>query len=106
MGHWRCSEERPSRFLSVEDRGDYVLLAIAVVCVSTSAPLIAATAAPALAIAFWRTAAAAVVTVPVALWQRRRELRGYTARAMLAAVVAGLALGLHFATWIPSVTMT
>ena len=40
---------------------DLALLALGVLCASASPPLIAATAAPALAIAFWRTGAAALV---------------------------------------------
>ena len=43
---------------------DAVLLVVALTAVSTSGPLIAATAVPALAIAFWRNAMAGAVLVP------------------------------------------
>ena len=46
---------------------DFALLAVAIAGVSLSAPLIAATAAPALAIAFWRNAMASGVLSPFAL---------------------------------------
>jgi drug/metabolite transporter (DMT)-like permease len=80
---------------------DYAALTIAIIGVSTSGPLIAALAAPALAVAFWRNAMAEVVLVPVALARGRpgrREL-GLTA-------VSGLVLAGHFATWVPSVRLT
>ena len=48
-------------------RGDLVLIAVAVVAVSTSAPLIREAAAPALAIAFWRNAFAVCVLAPVCI---------------------------------------
>jgi len=86
----------------VHDRGDCALLAFAVVCASCSAPLIAATAAPALAIAFWRTAGAALVLGPVALV--RREV--FTRRGLALALVAGFALAAHFGTFIPSLSYT
>jgi drug/metabolite transporter (DMT)-like permease len=86
----------------VHDRGDYALLAFAVVCASCSAPLIAATAAPGLAIAFWRTAAAAVVIGPAALVRRE----GFTRRGLLLTVFAGVALAAHFGTFIPSLSYT
>jgi drug/metabolite transporter (DMT)-like permease len=85
---------------------DLALTVVAVSGVSFSAPLIAATAAPALAIAFWRNALAGVVTLPVMLLRRRSELRSISGRALGTAAVAGVVLSLHFATWIPSVTMT
>jgi drug/metabolite transporter (DMT)-like permease len=87
-------------------RLDLALTVVAVSGVSFSAPLIAATVAPALAIAFWRNALAGVVTVPVMLLRRRAELRATSGRALRTAVVAGVVLSLHFATWVPSVTMT
>jgi drug/metabolite transporter (DMT)-like permease len=86
----------------VHDRGDYLLLATGVVCASMSAPLIAATAAPGLAIAFWRTGAAAVVIAPVA-FARREAL---TRRGLSLALLAGFALAAHFGTFIPSLEYT
>lgn len=82
-------------------------LAIAALAVSTSGPLIAYAAAPALAIAFWRTALAVAAVAPVAATRRRAELQALLgSRAGVASVVAGIALAAHFGTWVPSVTMT
>jgi drug/metabolite transporter (DMT)-like permease len=87
-------------------RGDVLLLAVALGAVSTSGPLIAATAVPALAIAFWRNALAGVVLVPAVLLRRRTELRGLDRRERRLALTAGLLLALHFAVWIPSLRYT
>jgi drug/metabolite transporter (DMT)-like permease len=92
--------------LSAPSAIDGVLIVIAVSGISFSGPLIAATAAPALAIAFWRNALGAVATIPVALIRCRPELKSITWPALQASIVAGFVLALHFATWIPSVTMT
>ena len=80
-------------------------LVMAVLAVSSSAPLIAYAAAPALAIAFWRNGLAAVALTPVTLGPRRAELTGASRRAMTFCVLAGLALAAHFATWMPSVQL-
>ena len=85
---------------------DAVLVTIALLAVSTSGPLMAATAVPALAIAFWRNALAAGVLLPVALATCRDELRALDRRELRWAGVAGVLLALHFATWIPSLTFT
>ena len=74
--------------------------------VSTSGPLIASAAAPALAIAFWRMAMASGVLVPVSVVAARRELRMLGRRERGLAVAAGVLLAGHFATWIPSVRFT
>ena len=87
-------------------RADALLLVVALFAVSTSGPLIAATAVPALAIAFWRNAMASAVLVPVVLVRARAELRGLERRERRLALVAGAMLALHFATWTPSVTLT
>jgi drug/metabolite transporter (DMT)-like permease len=85
---------------------DLTLLTLAVAGVSLSAPLIAATTAPALAIAFWRNAIAVGVLSPVALWRHRTELRTMGRRATLLSLAAGLLLALHFGLWLPSLDMT
>ncbi|HEX6756463.1 MAG TPA: DMT family transporter [Mycobacteriales bacterium] len=85
---------------------DAALLAVALAAVSTSGPLIAATAAPALAIAFWRNALAASVLLPVCLARRSGELRAMTRRQWGLGVLAGALLAGHFAAWVPSVTLT
>jgi drug/metabolite transporter (DMT)-like permease len=87
-------------------RLDFTLLAVALAGVSMSAPLIASTAAPALAIAFWRNALAVGVLSPVALWRHRGELRHMGGRALALSLVAGVALALHFGMWLPSLSMT
>jgi len=87
-------------------RTDGLLLVVALAAVSTSGPLIAATAVPALAIAFWRNALASAVLVPAALLTARDELRGLDRRECRLALLAGTLLALHFGTWIPAVTLT
>jgi drug/metabolite transporter (DMT)-like permease len=78
-------------------------LVVAVLAVSSSAPLIAFAAAPALAIAFWRNGIATVVLTPISLGPRRGELR--PRGAIVFCVLAGVALAAHFATWMPSVQL-
>ncbi len=85
---------------------DLGILFVALMAVSTSGPLIAATVAPALAIAFWRNAMASVVLAPVVMLRRRAELRGLDRRERVLALAAGLLLALHFATWIPALSYT
>jgi drug/metabolite transporter (DMT)-like permease len=86
-------------------------LTVGVCALSVSAPLIAYAAAPGLAIAFWRNAISAGVLIPVAAASRRDELawlvRTRAGRsAGLACLLAGVALAVHFGTWIPSAKLT
>jgi hypothetical protein len=83
-----------------------MLMAVALLAVSTSGPLIAAMAVPAMAIAFWRNAMAAAVLLPAVGLTRREELRGLDRRERRLALLAGVLLALHFATWIPSLFLT
>jgi drug/metabolite transporter (DMT)-like permease len=86
---------------------DLALMVVALLAVSTSGPLIAASAAvPALAIAFWRNAMAGAVLLPWTLARRRDELRGLSRRERRLALVAGVMLALHFGTWIPALSYT
>jgi drug/metabolite transporter (DMT)-like permease len=86
--------------------GDLLLLGVAVAFISTSGPIIAATAAPALAIAFWRCFLGAGATAPWVAWRHRGELGRLTRREWRLTVTAGLLLGAHFATWVPSLRFT
>ncbi|GAA5192972.1 DMT family transporter [Rugosimonospora acidiphila] len=79
---------------------------MAVLAISSSAPLIAYAAAPALAIAFWRNAFAATVLAPAVGATRRPELTKLGWRGVLACALAGAALAGHFGTWVPSAKYT
>lgn len=79
-----------------------VLLVVGVVAVSAAAPLMAAMTVPALAIVFWRNAVGALVTVPTALRARDAVDR----RAWVRMTWAGLALAVHFATFVPALRLT
>jgi drug/metabolite transporter (DMT)-like permease len=84
-------------------------LAVGIIAVATSGPLIAFAAAPGLAIAFWRNAMALSLLAPAAALRRRAELLAVFApgrREGLLCVLAGLALAAHFALWVPSIKMT
>jgi drug/metabolite transporter (DMT)-like permease len=95
----RPAYARPSRV-------DLALLVLAAAAVSTSAPLVRVAAAPTLAIAFWRNALALPVVGGVAAIAQRDSIRRLTRREVRLSVVAGAFLGLHFATWVPSVSFT
>ena len=86
--------------------GDLALIAVAVVAVSTSAPLIREAQAPALAIAFWRNALAVAVLAPVCAVRRRAEIARLGRRPAGGALLAGAFLAAHFATWVPSLSFT
>lgn len=83
-----------------------LLATVAVLGVSVSGPLMAAAAAPAFAIAFWRNAAATVLVVPVAVARSRPELAALGRRHWWAAVLAGVSLAGHFATWVSALKLT
>jgi drug/metabolite transporter (DMT)-like permease len=80
-------------------------LTVAVLAVSSSAPLIAFAAAPALAIAFWRNGLATVALTPITYGPRRAEILGIDRRELLFSILSGVALAAHFATWMPSVQL-
>ncbi len=91
------------------DRRQAGILAAAVGAISLSAPLIVGTAAPGLAIAFWRTAAAAaVLAIALAVTASRSsapQLR-ISRRDGWCSALAGVCLAGHFGTWIPSLGLT
>ncbi|GAA2549702.1 DMT family transporter [Winogradskya consettensis] len=80
-------------------------LILAVLAVSSSAPLIAFAAAPALAVAFWRNGLAFAALTPISAGPRRAEVRSLPATGGIFCVLAGIALAVHFATWMPAVKL-
>ena len=100
---------RPQRSGRARPPGlELLLLGVAVVAVSTSAPLIRGAAAPALALAAWRNVLA---VPPLALWVfgRREERAAWGTRTHEARRLSrwsGLLLAAHFATWVPSLSFT
>jgi drug/metabolite transporter (DMT)-like permease len=96
----------PTNAVARPSSHDLILLITGVCAVSTSGPLIAATIAPALAIAFWRNALATGVIAPFAVFRRRAEFASLSRREWQMSVAAGGFLALHFATWVPSLDYT
>ena len=83
-----------------------LLLVLGVLAVSTSAPMIRLADAPPLAVAFYRNAMAAAVLLPLSFIVHPGELRSVVRRDAAALGLAGALLAVHFAAWIPSVTLT
>ena len=98
--------ERQGNALGRPPLGDMVTLGVAVAAISTSAPLIAATATPALAISFYRCLFGSAATAPWAWFRHRDEWNGLSRPELRGAALAGLLLALHFATWISSLRYT
>jgi drug/metabolite transporter (DMT)-like permease len=84
----------------------YVVLLLAVVCVSFGAIFVRLAEAPALAVAFYRVALASLVLLPFAGGAARRSWPSLTRGQRLILVGSGVALALHFATWIASLSYT
>jgi drug/metabolite transporter (DMT)-like permease len=97
---------QPAESLVLPPARDAGLLAVAVAGVSASGPIMAATAAPALAIAFWRNALGAGSTGLLTGVRHRAEFAALHRRGWTLAVLAGIFLALHFGTWVPSVKFT
>jgi drug/metabolite transporter (DMT)-like permease len=79
---------------------------LGVVAVSFSAVLVREADAPALTVAFYRNAMAAVVLVPLAFARHREEIRSLRSKQIAAGVLSGAFLAAHFATWIDSLSYT
>ena len=92
----------------MSDRGatPYVVMALAVVFVSLGSILVRLAQAPPLAVAFQRVFVASVIVLPFAARGAARSWPGLTSRRRLLLAMAGVALALHFATWIASLSYT
>lgn len=92
--------------MSAPRRSPYATLALAVLCVSSGAILVRYAQAPALSVAFYRVTLASLLVTPFALGPLRAAWPKLGQRRRLVLAAAGLALALHFATWIASLSYT
>jgi drug/metabolite transporter (DMT)-like permease len=83
-----------------------LLMAVGVLAVSLSGPLMALMVVPPLAIAFWRNGLATVALAPAATLRRRDELTALRGRTLALVLASGAALAVHFATWVTALTPT
>jgi drug/metabolite transporter (DMT)-like permease len=91
-----------------DDVRPYLGLGFGVAIVSTAAILIRLAQAEihSLVVAAWRLTLATLILTPIALLKARLELRTLTRREWGSAVLSGLLLAIHFATWITSLAYT
>jgi drug/metabolite transporter (DMT)-like permease len=84
-------------------------LGVGIVAMSSASILIRmaqAEGVPSLSIAAWRLVLASLVLLPYAVLTRREEMRSLSRREWLLVALSGIFLGLHFAAWIGSLSMT
>lgn len=84
------------------------VLAIGVLSVSTASIFIrfAQTEAPSFVIAAYRLTLSAIFIAPIALWRNRRELVSLSKYQIRLALLSGVFLAFHFASWISSLEYT
>ena len=92
----------------MSDRGatPYVLMALAVFCVSLGSILVRMAQAPPLAVSFQRVSLASLMILPFAARETARSWPRLGSRRQLLLALSGVALALHFATWIASLSYT
>jgi drug/metabolite transporter (DMT)-like permease len=81
-------------------------LALAIVAVSTSAILIRWSESPPQIAAFYRIVFTTALLLPITLYRHPRTFETFSRRDAVIAVLAGLALAAHFASWFESLSWT
>ncbi len=84
----------------------YLVIFIGILTVSCASIFIRLAEAPSLVIAASRLTIASLILAPAAFIKTRDELRALTRKDLRLALLSGLFLGLHFATWISSLEYT
>jgi drug/metabolite transporter (DMT)-like permease len=84
----------------------YVVLILGIIGVSTGSIFARLADAPALVTAAYRMGLAALILIPIAAWKAGDELRKLSIRDIKLAILSGLFLSLHFASWISSLDYT
>ncbi|MDQ0270996.1 DMT family transporter [Cytobacillus purgationiresistens] len=84
----------------------YIVLAIGVISVSTSAIIVKVSSAPAGVIAFYRLFFSVLLMLPIFLIKYVHELRYITKRDWVFSVISGVFLAFHFILWFESLNYT
>ena len=81
-------------------------LGVAILAISTGAILVRLSNAPSAVAAFYRVLFTTLPLLPIAVWRYREDFGRIGRRDMLFAILAGVALALHFASWFESLEWT
>jgi drug/metabolite transporter (DMT)-like permease len=87
----------------------YLVLGVGILAISSGSILIRMAqneGAPSLTIAFWRTMLSALLVFPFTVIKKKDEIKALPGPSWLLAMLSGLFLGIHFATWISSLALT
>ena len=87
----------------------YLVLGVGILAISSGSILIRIAqgdGVPSLAIAFWRMMLSALLILPFTVIGKRDEIKALPGPSWLLAMLSGLFLGIHFATWITSLALT
>jgi len=86
----------------------FIAILFGILAVSTASIFIryAQKEAASLVIAAWRLTIASLILIPVAVSTHKQELSGLKRRELALALLSGIFLALHFATWITSLEFT
>ena len=84
----------------------YIILVFGIIGVSTGSIFARLADAPALVTAAYRMGLSALILIPIAVWKAGEELRRLSIRDIKLALLSGLFLALHFASWISSLDHT
>lgn len=79
---------------------------MAVIAISWASILILLSGAQPVAVAFWRTALASLVLMPLAINERNKNEPRVRGRDLILIIISGAALATHFITWIQSLYLT
>ncbi|WP_439026117.1 DMT family transporter [Haloarchaeobius sp. DT45] len=89
-----------------DDVPPWVALVVAVLAVSTSAPLVRLSEAPSTVKALYRVAFMTAIVAPLALRRGSGDFQRIGRKDLVVALVAGVALAAHFALWFVSLDLT
>jgi drug/metabolite transporter (DMT)-like permease len=101
-----ASRAEPASLAAHAGGAAYASLAAAVLCISVGSILVRLAQAPALAVALYRIGLATLLLLPFAAAALWRASPALSRAQRLALLGSGVALGVHFATWIASLSYT
>lgn len=93
-------------FVARGGSASWAALAVGILAISAASILIRLAEAPALAVGAWRMLLATILLTPWALPRVRREWAALERPDLALLCLSGLALAIHFATWITSLSLT